>query len=83
MAVLNERDSPCLSKLFIQGRKRYIWLTQGEPEVIFFIFLFFCKQECMGREEQRRKRLKTRIIMQIPTVLKRFYKGWKQAMVRC
>jgi hypothetical protein len=32
-AVLDEEDSPCLSKLFIHGGERCICLTQCEPEI--------------------------------------------------
>jgi hypothetical protein len=43
--VLDERDSPCLSKLFIQGGKGCIELTQGEPEIKYIL------QEGMPRKE--------------------------------
>ena len=33
----DERDSPCLSKLFIHGRKECIQLTQGGPEIKYLL----------------------------------------------
>lgn len=44
--VLGERDSPCLSKLFVRGGKGCIGLlTQGEQRVNTS-----CRKGCLGRE---------------------------------